>query len=115
MTIAYDENTKRWRHTDGARRGKFATQDEVDGQSETPPGSDRSIGRTSGLTDETIARILDLKRIQVTQIGAVAELAEAQQNFVVPVTVGYAYEERWIIRPQVPRLNKISMSMLYEC
>ncbi len=60
MTIAYDENTKRWRHTDGARRGKFATQDEVDGQSETPPGSDRSIGRTSGLTDETIARILDL-------------------------------------------------------
>jgi hypothetical protein len=61
-----------------------------------------------------IARVLDLKRWQVSQIGAVAELAEAQANFVVPITVGYAYEERWIIRQQVPRLNKISMSMLYE-
>jgi muramidase (phage lysozyme) len=60
MTIAYDENTNRWRHTDGAKRGRFATQDEVDGQSAAPPGRDRSIGRTSTLTDETIARILDL-------------------------------------------------------
>lgn len=60
MMIAYDENTKRWRHTDGASRGKFATQTEIDDQAETPPGNDRSIGRTSTLTDETIARILDL-------------------------------------------------------
>jgi len=61
-----------------------------------------------------LARALDLKRIQVTEIGAVAELEEAQANYVVPVTVGYTYEERWIVRPQVPRLNKISMSMLFE-
>lgn len=61
-----------------------------------------------------IARVLNLKRLRVSQIGAVAELEEAQSNFVVPVTVGYTYEERWSIRPQVPRLNKISMSMLYE-
>jgi muramidase (phage lysozyme) len=60
MTIAYDDNAKRWRHTDGTNKGRFATQAEVDGQSETPPGNDRSIGRTSGLTDETIGRILDL-------------------------------------------------------
>jgi len=61
-----------------------------------------------------LARVLNMKRLRVSQIGAVAELEEAQANFAVPVTVGYTYEENWIIRPQVPRLNKISMSMLYE-
>jgi len=61
-----------------------------------------------------LARKLDLKRFQVTQVGAVAELEEAQENFVVPVTVGYAYEERWIIRPQVPRLARVSMSLILE-
>jgi muramidase (phage lysozyme) len=60
MTIAYDDNAKRWRHTDGTNKGRFATQAEVDGQPEAPPGNGRSIGRTSALTDETIARILDL-------------------------------------------------------
>lgn len=62
-----------------------------------------------------IARVLDLKRIQVTQVGAVAELEEAQENFVVPVTVGYTYEERWILRLQAPRLAPISLSFLSEC
>lgn len=57
---------------------------------------------------------LSLLRWQVTEIGPVAELEEAQENFAVPVTVATAYEERWIIRKQVPRLNRISLSMLVD-
>lgn len=62
-----------------------------------------------------ISETLDLKRLQVLQIGAVAELEEAQENFVVPITIGYNYEERWVIRPQVPRLNRIPVSIILDC
>lgn len=62
-----------------------------------------------------IARALDFKRFQVLQVGAVAELEEAQENLVVPVTVGYTYDERWVIRPQAARLKSVSMSMIFDC
>lgn len=62
-----------------------------------------------------LARTLDLRRLQVTQVGAVAELEEAQENFVVPVTVGYTYEERWKVRKQAPLLTTISLSYILEC
>jgi len=61
-----------------------------------------------------LVRTLGLMRFQVTEIGAVGELEEAQENFVVPVTVGYAYEERWITRIQGPRLNTVSLSLIKE-
>lgn len=58
---------------------------------------------------------LDLLQFMVMQAGPVAELEEAQENFVVPVTIGYSYEERWVIKPQVPLLSNISLSMILEC
>jgi hypothetical protein len=61
-----------------------------------------------------IAEALDLKRMQVLQVGAVAELEEGQENFVVPVTVGYTYEERWVIRPQVPLLSHIVLNLILD-
>jgi len=63
---------------------------------------------------EIIRKTLSLLRFQVLEIGAVSVLEEAQENFVVPVTVSYAYCQHWRIRPQVPRLNNISMSCLIE-
>jgi hypothetical protein len=62
-----------------------------------------------------IARSLDIKRLQVQQVGAVAELEEGQENFVVPITVGYTYEERWMIRQQAPLLTRVSLSMILDC
>jgi hypothetical protein len=59
--------------------------------------------------------VLGLMRFQVTQVGGVSILEEAQENFVVPVTVGYAYEERWAIRPQAARLKSISLQTILEC
>lgn len=62
-----------------------------------------------------IAAATGLLRMQVTQVGAVAELEEAQENWVVPVTVGYAYEERWALIPQALRLSRVSLSLLTDC
>lgn len=64
--------------------------------------------------ENVIAVTLDLKRFQVLQAGPVAQLEEAQQNQAVPVTVGYTYEERWVVRPQVPLLSNISLSMILD-
>jgi len=62
-----------------------------------------------------IAFSLDLLRLQVTQVGAVAVLEEAQENWVVPVTVGYGFSESWILRQRAPRLKQLSLSLLTEC
>jgi hypothetical protein len=62
-----------------------------------------------------IRQSLNLKRIQVTQVGATAILEENQQNFVTPVTVGYGYEDAWVIHSKAPRLRAISASLLCDC
>jgi len=62
-----------------------------------------------------ILKSLGLHRFQVTEVGAIAELEEATENFVVPVTVGYAYEQRWLIRQQAPTLRTISLSTILDC
>ena len=62
-----------------------------------------------------IRQILGLFRFEYQQTGPVAILEEAQENFVVPVTFGYAYENRWAIREQAPRLRSVSKTLLLQC
>jgi hypothetical protein len=62
-----------------------------------------------------VREVTGLLRLQVTQVGAVAELEEAQENWVVPVTVGYAYEERWKVSPRALKLSRVSLSLLTDC
>ena len=62
-----------------------------------------------------IREVLGLHRWQVMQVGTMSVLEEAQENFVVPITVGYTYEDRWAIREQAPLLSSISKSLLLEC
>jgi hypothetical protein len=61
-----------------------------------------------------IREAMQLHRFQVTEVGAVSELEEAQENFVVPVTVGYAYEQKWTLRQQSPTLKTISLAVLLD-
>lgn len=63
---------------------------------------------------EVIRSMLDLKQFGVIEVGAISILEEAQQNLVVPVTVGYAIEERWMVREQAPRLNRISLTAFIQ-
>ncbi len=63
---------------------------------------------------EVIRSTLNLKQFGVIEVGAISILEEAQENLVVPVTVGFAIEERWMVRKQAPRLNRISMKAFIQ-
>ena len=62
-----------------------------------------------------LREMAQLKRFQVLEIGAVGELEEAAEHYVVPVNVGYAYEQSWVIQQQAPLLSRISLSTLLDC
>jgi hypothetical protein len=55
---------------------------------------------------------LNLAKFQVTEVGTIHELEEASENFVIPVTVGWAYQETWSIRPESLPLKSIQMDPL---
>lgn len=61
-----------------------------------------------------IRRLMQLHRLQVVEVGEIGELEEATENFVVPIIVGYAYEECWALVPQAPPLHNVSLSLLLE-
>jgi len=42
-----------------------------------------------------LIKYLHLHKFQVTEVGPVSEVEEAAQNYVVPVTIGWAYIEKW--------------------
>ncbi len=61
-----------------------------------------------------IAKALNLLRFQVLEVGEVGEVEEATENFIVPVTIGWAYEERWVVNLQAPRLKVVSLTMILD-
>lgn len=61
-----------------------------------------------------IARTALLQRLQVLEVGAVAELEESSENFVVPISVGYGFMEQWVIRQEAPTLRRISLSYVLD-
>lgn len=69
----------------------------------------RAILVQNGLT---IARALNLFKFQVLEVGAPAELEEEKENFVVPITVGWAFQELWRTEEEAPRLRKVHVSAL---
>ena len=62
-----------------------------------------------------IRKYLGLDRFAVLEVGAVSELEEAQENYVVPVTVGWAYQDNWSLTPQALPLRRVSISTLLGC
>jgi hypothetical protein len=54
-----------------------------------------------------IRQQLGFKKFQVLEVGGIGELEEATENFVVPVTVGWAYEETWQISQEALRLMAV--------
>lgn len=55
-----------------------------------------------------------LHRLQVTEVGAVAELEESMEGFVVPVTVAYAFQDNWILSQEAPTLRSIRTSFILD-
>lgn len=61
-----------------------------------------------------IAKAVRLIRFSVLQKGPVSLLEESKENLVVPVTVGYSYEESWIVRQQAPTLSNIPLTKILD-
>lgn len=61
-----------------------------------------------------VRQTLGLKKWSVTEVGAISEVEEARESFVVPITVGWAYEENWTLELESPKLRRISLSTLLD-
>jgi hypothetical protein len=57
---------------------------------------------------------LMLHRFGVVEVGEISVLDEWRDSFVVPVNVGYVYEESWVIRTQAPTLKRVALSTLVD-
>jgi hypothetical protein len=62
-----------------------------------------------------IQRSMRLHRFQAVEVGEIGELEESTEHFVTPVVVAYAFEQRWVVLQQAPRLSAVSLSMILEC
>lgn len=47
---------------------------------------------------------------ELAQIGEVSVLEESEEHFVVPIVLHYAYEDRWLLAKQEPRLKGVSVN-----
>ena len=57
---------------------------------------------------------LGLLSWQVTDVGGLAELEEASESFVIPVTVAWTYTEKWKLSVESLRLRKLDLRVLLD-
>lgn len=57
---------------------------------------------------------LNLGNWQVVEVGGVSVLAEARDAFVVPVTVGWCYQQEWRLNPETPKLRSVPITLLLD-
>jgi hypothetical protein len=61
-----------------------------------------------------ILQTLGLFRLVVTDVGAISEIEEAKESFVIPVNVTWAYQELWTITQEALRLRSVGLSTLLD-
>lgn len=61
-----------------------------------------------------LTRRANLDRFMVAKVGSSAKLEEATENFVIPVTVGWAYQHVWRSEVESRKLKTIKLSVLLD-
>lgn len=61
-----------------------------------------------------IQRALDLKRLELSGIGALFEIEEELEHYAVPITIMYGLEDKWVLLPHAPHIKTIKLSALIE-
>ena len=61
-----------------------------------------------------ILETFNFLKFQVTDVGELSEVEEATENFVVPVTIGWAYQETWKISSQTHRLSTVEFKLNFD-
>lgn len=59
-----------------------------------------------------IVKHLRLRQFSVMEVGAIQELEESSENYVIPITVGWGYEHTWELREESLPLQSISLTGL---
>jgi hypothetical protein len=59
-----------------------------------------------------IRRHLGLRQFSVTEVGAIQELEESNENYVIPITVGWGYEHVWELKEESLPLQSVSLTGL---
>lgn len=57
-----------------------------------------------------IRQHLGLRQFSVTEVGAIQEIEEASENYVIPITVGWGYEHTWQLRLESLPLQDVSIT-----
>lgn len=80
---------------------------------------------TEILTAEVVAHLsmyapalryqLGLMDLAVVEVGEVAELEEAKEHFVAPVTVGWAYTQDWFLELESLKLRTVALQTALHC
>lgn len=63
----------------------------------------------SGFAHE-ISQYLSLLKFDVTEVGQISKVEESKENFVVPVTVGWAYQDKWAVWDESFTLRRLPLS-----
>lgn len=61
-----------------------------------------------------VREYLGLGKFSVTEVGAIAEIEESTENYAVPITVGWTYQESWRLREESLPLRRIPLSVLLD-
>ena len=59
-------------------------------------------------------KYMDLFMWQVVDVGDTYDLEEARQSFVVPITVAWAYSEKWKLELESLKLRKVNLDILLD-
>ena len=59
-----------------------------------------------------ILQYLGLHQFDVLQVDEIHEIEESKEHFMVPITVGWAFEERWALEEESLKTYKISVQAL---
>lgn len=63
---------------------------------------------------QVITEYLGLLRWQVTEVGPISEIEESKETFVVPVTVGWAFQSNWTLELESPKLRRVTLATLLQ-
>lgn len=72
------------------------------------------VQREIGQFHPVITSYLNLFSWQVTEVGGIAELEEAKESFVIPVTVAWTYGEMWKVSLESLKLRKVPLGVLLD-
>jgi hypothetical protein len=73
------------------------------------------VQRTLNGFAPVIRQYLGLHKFAVMEVGAISEVEESSENFIVPVTVAWVYEETWELRLQSLPIRRIPLSIILDC